>query len=292
MNTSVLTAPSRAIDSHAHIFVRGLPLATQRRHTPDYDATLDAYRAHLTAHGLTHGVLVQPSFLGTDNTFFLDALARFPAQFRGVAVIEPDIDAATLDAMARQGVAGIRLNLIGRPMPDVTQPVWQRLITHINTLGWHIEIQREAGDLPRIVAPLLAQGCRIVVDHFGRPDPALGVQDPGFRYLLDTADSGRVWVKLSAAYRTLTGPAGAAFGKQAAALLLRAFTAQRLVWGSDWPNTQYRDVVDYAATRRALDDWIDSAQDRHAILDTTPAELFGFDTTETCAPVTGASATT
>ncbi|MEM5300204.1 hypothetical protein VSR82_39225 [Burkholderia sp. JPY481] len=40
---------------------------------PDYDATLDAYLAQLDTHGVSHGVLVQPSFLGTDCSYMLDA---------------------------------------------------------------------------------------------------------------------------------------------------------------------------------------------------------------------------
>src|ERR1700752_4066277 len=77
------------IDAHAHVFVRGLPLAPTRRHAPDYDATLTAYSALLQRHAISHAVLVQPSFLGTDNSFFLDVLKRFPDRFRGVAVVDP-----------------------------------------------------------------------------------------------------------------------------------------------------------------------------------------------------------
>lgn len=52
-----------AIDTHAHVFERGLPLADARRYAPTYDAPLPAYLAQLDAHGVSHGVLVQPSFL-------------------------------------------------------------------------------------------------------------------------------------------------------------------------------------------------------------------------------------
>ena len=67
-----------AIDSHAHVFVRGLPLAPQRRHAPDYDATPADFGALLDAHGVSHALLVQPSFLGTDNRFLLDAIRARP----------------------------------------------------------------------------------------------------------------------------------------------------------------------------------------------------------------------
>ena len=63
-----------AIDTHAHVFRQGLALADTRRHTPDYDATLTQYLALLDAHGVARGVLVQPSFLGTDNSHLVAAL--------------------------------------------------------------------------------------------------------------------------------------------------------------------------------------------------------------------------
>jgi hypothetical protein len=65
------TARITGIDTHAHVFERGLPLANARRYAPGYDAPLSAYLAQLDAHGLSNGVLIQPSFLGTDNSYLL-----------------------------------------------------------------------------------------------------------------------------------------------------------------------------------------------------------------------------
>src|SRR3954447_5853788 len=68
-------APSRlraeeagATDCHAHVFKRGLKLADVRRYAPDYDATPQDYLRVLDENGMARGVLVQPSFLGTDNS--------------------------------------------------------------------------------------------------------------------------------------------------------------------------------------------------------------------------------
>lgn len=268
--------PAAGVDTHAHLFVRGLPLAAQRRHAPDYDATLDAYVAHLAAHGMSHGVLVQPSFLGTDNRWLASVARRYPQRFRGVAVVDPRIGDAELAALAASGVVGARLNLIGLPLPDLRSGPWPHFLARLAALGWHLEVHRGAADLPVLLDALLAQRCTVVIDHFGRPDPAAGAADPGFRDLLTRADSGRVWVKLSAAYRSAHGAGGdgEAVGAALAADLLAAFGPQRLVWGSDWPHTEHRDRIDYAASVRALRRWVPDDAQRRAILVDSPRELF------------------
>ena len=266
-----------AIDAHAHVFVRGLPLAPQRRHAPDYDATLDAYVAHLCANRISHAVLVQPSFLGTDNSFLLDVLRRYPRRFRGVVVVDPAIDPEQLATLAREGVVGMRLNLLGLPLPDLRDARWQALFERINAFGWHVEVHREAADLPQIVGALLDADCTVVVDHFGRSDPSLAVDDPGLRFLLSAASSGRVWVKLSAAYRSAIDTDGTQHGQRLATLLLEHFTPARLVWGSDWPHTQHQHLVDYDATWAALAQWVPEREARETILVDSARRLFRFD---------------
>ncbi|CAB3638701.1 amidohydrolase family protein [Achromobacter pestifer] len=269
-------ATAAAVDSHAHVFRQGLALANSRRHTPDYDATLDDYLALLDTHGLSHGVLVQPSFLGTDNSHMLSALRAAPHRLRGVAVVAPGIRNADLQTLADAGVVGIRLNLIGLPVPDLDTPDWQRLLARVNALGWHVEVHLQAARLPEILPALATAGCRVVVDHFGRPDPALGIADPGFQYLLRQAASGHVWVKLSAPYRNWQPADCAPSGRLATQQLLAAFTAERLMWGSDWPHTEHRHLASYPAATQWLDAWIDDPTQRHAVLADTPLQLFQF----------------
>ncbi|CAB3746604.1 amidohydrolase family protein [Paraburkholderia solisilvae] len=274
--------PLAAVDSHAHVFIRGLPLAPQRRHAPEYDATLEAYASYLQPNGVSHAVLVQPSFLGTDNRFFVEVLKRYPARFRGVAVVAPSAGDAELDALAQAGVVGIRLNLVGLPIPDLSRPAWRNLLSHVNALGWHVQVHRAAADLPAIIGPLLEHRCTVVVDHFGRPSPDAGERDPGFRYLLSVASTGRVWVKLSGAYRSVPADSvhdadGAELGARLAAPLIAAFTPARLVWGSDWPHTEHRQQVDYDATRMALERWVPDAAQRETILTRSPQTLYRFD---------------
>lgn len=248
-----------------------------RQYTPRVDAPLSAYLAMLDANGSSHGVLIQPSFLGADNSYLLRALDQHPARLRGIVVVAPETGRMELQALRSRGVAGVRLNLAGEPDPDLTSRVWRRHLTNLASLDLQVEIHAEAGRLPRLLPPLLAAGVRVVVDHFGRPDAALGVQDPGFRYLLSLGRTRQVWVKLSGAYRLAQEPHGDRVALEAAPLLLDSFGPGRLVWGSDWPHTRFEAVADTHQTRLALDSWVPDPAQRNPVLSSTPAELFGLD---------------
>lgn len=268
------------MDSHAHVFTQDLPLAPGRRYAPAYDAPLERYRAMLAGIGMSHGVLIQPSFLGFDNRYLLACLDAHPQQLRGVVMADPVNALGYIDDWHARGVVGIRANLIGAPLPDFTDQRWTALLSRMVALDWHLEMQIDAGRLFQVVPALLASGVRIVIDHFGRFDPALGTSDPGFAYLLLLGQTRRVWVKVSAAYRVGAKPGNpeATFATSANAWseLLSAFGTERLLWGSDWPHTQFEHVCD---PQRALGDLhrlVTDAAHRRAVLIDTPTELFHF----------------
>jgi predicted TIM-barrel fold metal-dependent hydrolase len=266
----------RAVDCHAHVFRRDLPMPDRRRAPSGYDATPEDFLSLLDAHRVSHGVLVQPSFLGTDNSYLVDALSRHRERLRGIAVIEPTTARDRLDALQHAGAVGIRLNLVGLPAPDFASPAWQALLEDLRGRRWHVEVHQVASGLRAVMAPLLDAGLDVVVDHFGRPDETLGVDDPGFRYLLSTGASRRVWVKLSAAYRNGGHGAGEATALAAVPLLKASHGLDRLVWGSDWPHTLFERAADYATERGLLDRWLPDAGERDRVLRVTPARLYRF----------------
>jgi len=265
------------IDGHAHVFSRELDLTSARRYSPDYDATLAMYQGNLRTHGLSHGVLVQPSFLGTDNRYLLDALRQAPEQLRGVVVVDRSADRATLQEMDQLGVVGIRLNLMGKALPDFSDPQWKTLFGHIAELDWHVELHRHVADLPGLVRALMPFGVKIVVDHFGRPDARLGLDQPGFRELLELALGGQLWMKVSGIYR-LEGNErqNLTFAREALPLLVQSFGPQRMVWGSDWPHTQHEGTVSYRTVTEQLHALECSPQVMRSLLIEAPQVLFDF----------------
>jgi predicted TIM-barrel fold metal-dependent hydrolase len=261
------------IDTHAHVFHRGLKLAPGRRYAPNYDAPLALYLEQLDRNGTTNGVLVQPSFLGTDNSYLVECLRTTGTRLRGIAVVDPAVSADELRTLDRAGVVGIRLNLVGQPLPDLGAAEWKALLGNVKALGWQVEIQRNASDLAVLVPQLLDHGVAVVLDHYTLPDPKLGVADSGFQSVLKLGATKNVWVKISAPYRN--GAAGEDFAKAAYPLLRNAYGLDRLLWGSDWPHTQFEATQSYEKTRQFLDALIADPGERAQVL-ASPKQLFRF----------------
>jgi predicted TIM-barrel fold metal-dependent hydrolase len=260
-----------AVDTHSHVFHRGLPFVSGRRYTPDYDAFPQDYYKMLDANGMSHGVIIPISILGTNNDYTVEVLRQSGGRLRGLAVIDPEKDVGKLDALNAAGIVGIRLNLIGKPVPEVRNSAWRELIAECRRLDWQIEVYDEAARLSQTVTPLVDSGVKVVIDHFGKPDAQLGINDPGFKYLAGLGRTRQVWVKLSGPYRSSDAVAAAA-----APVLLREFGPERLVWASDWPHTGYEGKVAYTKLRAQLDSWVPDKDERRIVLADTPAKLFRF----------------
>lgn len=274
--TTQRTTAMTAIDCHAHVFLHSLPMPDPRRAPSGYDARPETYLGLLDAHGMSHGVLVQPSFLGFDNSYMVSVLRAHRQRLRGIAVVAPGVSRQELDALQAAGVVGIRLNLVGLPAPDFASPGWSALLAEVRARDWQVELHQLAQELKPVMDPLLAAGVKVVVDHFGRPSAALGVDDPGFRYLLSQAQTGRVWVKLSGAYRNGPHGRGEETALAAMPLLLRAFGPERLMWGSDWPHTLFEKTAHYEAEFKLMQAWLPDLAQRQVVLRETPARLFRF----------------
>lgn len=252
-------------------------MASVRRYAPDYDATVEAYQKLMGKTGISRAVIVQPSFLGTDNSYMCGIIKQFPDTFRGIATVDASIPDDELDALGASGIVGIRLNLDGLPLPDFSSAEWVRLFEALRKRRWQIEVHRQGKDIPTLIAPLLDTGLDIVVDHFGRPDDEAGVNDPGFLYMMQRRDSKNLWVKLSASYRNGDKGRGAATAVKAARMLIDNLGPDRLVWGSDWPHTRHEEQQSIPATIKEFQTWIPSESMRELILESNAARLFHFE---------------
>jgi predicted TIM-barrel fold metal-dependent hydrolase len=260
---------ARGVDCHAHVFSSDAPAIPGARYRPAYRASLEQWRAHWAGAGITHGVLVQPSFLGTDNREMLAALAADPGHLRGVAVLDPAASNEDIARLHEAGVRAIRLNLFGvADYAAYASAPWAQLLDRIGARGWHVEVFVACGRLPEIVPALQGRELAVVFDHFGNPGTGARLEAT-FAAAAKLARAQPVHCKLSGPYRLEGDAAGLA------QRWIGIVGMENLVWGSDWPWTGHEGRVEYPPLRAELDRWI-GEEGARAVLWDNAAALYGF----------------
>jgi len=261
------------VDCHVHLYATSMPRVATAWHRPPEDASPERFLEVMDAHGVTFGVVAAASMYGTYNDYTIRATRRYK-RLRGTVILDPETDLYTMERMKADGINGVRVfyrHVAAKP--DLKSPEYRKLLRRVRDLDWHVHVLAESPDLPEIIAGTEAAGVRLVVDHFGRPDPAKGVDCPGFKALLAAVERGLTWVKLSAGYR-MPSPQAA---RDYAAALIRAGGGERLVWASDWPFAAFEDRVTYADARATLEDWVPDERTRQRIAGETPLRLYFAD---------------
>lgn len=237
------------VDSHVHLFTRGLPLASTAWTAPEVELPAEAFEELMARHGVTHGVISAMSLLDDGNAYTIGALRRNP-RLRGTVDVDPGAGRRELLALRDEGVVGVRFQWRRRtPLPDLTDPGYRALLRDVADLGWHVELNVERDRMPPVLDALVRSGVDVVVDHYGDPCPRDGYATPGGAALLRALETGRVRVKLSAGYRFPVTPEDLA---GYAATLLSHAGAERVFWGSDAPFVGAKRPVSYAGELAVL----------------------------------------
>jgi predicted TIM-barrel fold metal-dependent hydrolase len=266
------------IDCHVHVFdpVR-FPYAPDAWYVPtgpETGSVEQLLRTH-DAHGVRHAVLVGPnSGYGADNRYLVDAVTRGEGRFRGMAVVHNTATRAELSGLRDAGIVGVTINaaLLG---VDYYADAGN-LLTSLSELDMIADVQVTDDQLLALAPALARSGVRVHVDHCGRPDPADGLDAPGFRELLRLGREGRAVVKLSGLVKFSHRPPPHEDVWPFLRALVDAFGPEHCVWASDWPFLRAPVRVDYGPLLAAFEELVPDGAARRQILWETPRREFGF----------------
>jgi 2-pyrone-4,6-dicarboxylate lactonase len=238
-----LKLPAGACDAHVHVFGprKRFPFAEGRRYTPADAPKELLFKLHERL-GIQHCVIVQPACHGADNSVTIDAITATGGSYKAVALVPVTISDAELKRLNAAGLCGARFHymrhLAKGPRVDEVISFGKRLAD----IGWHLQIHMEAELIADLTSALKRSPVPVVIDHMGRIDASLGLDQPAFRALLALLADKNVWVKISGSDRiTRLGPPysdAVPFARK----LVTEF-GDRCVWGTDWPHPNHRGPI-------------------------------------------------
>ena len=279
VTTPVWRPPPDAWDTHFHALGPQLrfPYSAKRKYTPPDAPVEECLRLH-DRLGLTRGWVVHANTHGFDNAVDLDAVARSDGRY--VAVVR--LDASATPAMCAQlharGARGVRFAFNPQHGGSLDLAVFDHVLRCVSPLGWFVELHFDGAEIPALAPWLERIPTQVVIDHFGRVDPAAGVAQEPIQILLRLLDRGNFWIKISGADRiTRLGPPYVDVAPLAHAFL--EVRRDRLLWGTDWPHTGYFDttkVPDDRSLLEAFTFFVPELADRHAVLVDNPTRLLAM----------------
>jgi len=291
-NTSVnFRVPTGACDCHVHVFgdTRRFPLAADRPYTP-MPATVAQLRRLLAKLHMDRVVIVTPAVYGTNNDCTLDAIRQLGLQARGIALVAQETTDSELDRLRHGGICGIRLNFetFGVSDPKVAVDRFQEASKRAAGHGWHVQINTRLSIVEALEEHVLSGPATVVFDHFAHAKAELGINQTGFATLMRLLESGRAYVKISAAYHISTQPPDYTDVAPLARTLIAA-NPERILWGSDWPHPDAAPrpgssrseprpplPVDDGRVLNQLVAWAPEPAIRDLILVDNPARLYEF----------------
>lgn len=268
--------PVGATDCHAHVFgpQERFPYVANAGYIPPDALTAD-YVAMLKNNGCDRGVLVQPSVYGTDNRCMVDALRSRLHELRGIAVVDADITDRELEDLHAAGVRGVRINLASAT-EGLTLADGERLAPRLKELGWHLQFYLDLPKMPEAEAQLARLPITIVIDHFARCPAQDGVESPAFKALLRLVSRDHCYAKAMGPY-FISRHAPLYPDVTPLARALVAAAPDRIVWGTDWPHPGARALMpEDAVLADMLAIWVPDEAQRHKVLVSNPARLYGF----------------
>ena len=266
--------PEGACDCHFHIFDGPSRQVPERSYTAP-DATYADYQKLQKQLGFSRCVIVQPSIYGDDNQTTLSTCRSDP-NMKAVVVIDDDISDEALKAYAEAGAVGCRVNLLFSS--GVKTNNLAHLARRIAPFGWHIQILADITLIDDLAALVENLPVPVVFDHMGHSAPGFSTSHHAFQSLLSLLSYGKLYVKLSGAYRLTMSETGDYSDVTPFIEALVAANPEHLFWGTDWPHPQVKGPMpDDTDLLNQFLDCLTNAAHRQAIFVDNPVRFYGFD---------------
>lgn len=268
---------SSIIDIHPHIVspdTKKYPLdplgGTQSTWSTERPTTYDDLLRAMDEAGVAKAAIVHSSTAyGYDNSYVADAVEAVPSRFTGVYsidVLAPDA-VKTFDMWLKRGCTGMRLFTTGSTLPNQstwfadpkTYPFWE----HAAATNIPVCVQMKQAGIP-LLREIMDKFPKvtIILDHLSRAPFEEGPPYAGADEFASLAKYKQVYTKITPVNVSPKswgkGDPASFFGK-----MVNAFGADRIAWGSNFPNSvgTMKEILTaaqkaFAFAKPADQDWI------------------------------------
>lgn len=269
-------APRGAWDTHFHALgpQSRFAYSSTRKYSPPDAPVEECLRLH-DVLGIERGFVVHANTHGYDNSVDLHAVSRSNGRYFAVVRLDEKASRQYCQDLHAKGCRGVRFAFNPQHGGSLDKPVFDHVMRCIEGLNWFVELHCEGSEIPALRQWLEAIPANVVIDHFGRVDASLGVEQEPFQVLLSLLQRDNFWIKLSGADR-ISGLGYPYSDVQPFAAALTTTRVDRLLWGSDWPHTGYFEasrVPDDSKLLEAFTAFVPRELDQQQILVANPVSL-------------------
>jgi predicted TIM-barrel fold metal-dependent hydrolase len=238
--------PMKFIDAHVHVWTSDTvryPIAAgyKAENIEPRSFTPEELFKHSKAAGVGRINLIQISFYGFDNSYMLDAIAKYPDVFVGTAVINPlgDDPVREMSDMAKRGVRAFRIHpkLSQQPAAKWLEPEgYKKMFAAGAKSNQAMSCLIGPDALPELDRMCTAYPeTPVIIDHLCRIGADGVIRDADVARLCAMAKHKKVLVKVGAFYAL--GQKKAPYTDLAPLIekTIKAFGPERCMWESDSP---------------------------------------------------------
>jgi len=232
--------PFAVYDSHTHVWESSsIRTRSARFSTLETPGSAECLLKLMDEKNVVTSLVITPMTLGFDNSISLEIADRYPSRF--IPIVRIDLDSPNYLESFRdlcvQGAKGLRINLhhldsANFLLDERFSKLWLFLELSQLPLFFHCK----ASQL-HVVSSISNQyqKIKVIIDHMGRITSNDGTHSSKFVDLLNLAQFPNVYIKISSTNFFANIPDTHLDMSELVEAILHEFTADRILWGSDWP---------------------------------------------------------
>lgn len=227
-------------DSHTHVWEsNSIATRSARNSSLTTPGSAECLLRLMDENNVIQSLVITPMTLGFDNSISLEVAHRYPERL--IPIVRIDLEShhhlESFQELCGDGARGLRINLHHLPSADfLLADKYLKLWSYLESASIPLFIHCEASQLQVIYAIASKyQKMKVAIDHMGRIASKEGTTSASFTKLLTLAELPNIYIKISSTNFFAEVTDTHSDLSDFISIILQKFSADRLIWGSDWP---------------------------------------------------------